>query len=97
MNDSTNEFTGFSDVQLQRLRASCEDVLKSVVECLQDRPDMNAAIRRMMTSDDIERSLADISDAELRQQILQASVASMVNLQSLAAIDAEIERRAGQD
>jgi hypothetical protein len=97
MSDTTNEFIDFSDMELQRLRTSCNDVLKSVVECLRDRPNMYAAIRRMMTSDNIERSLTEIPDAELRQQILQASVASMVNLQSVAAIDAEIERRAGRN
>ena len=90
-----SELGRLSDAELQTLRTSCQDVLRAVVGSLEDRADMQAAIQQVMNSDNAFEALASIPDDDLKRLTLQACVAALVNLQSMTAIDAEIERRAG--
>ena len=90
-----SEFRRLSDAELQTLRTSCQTLLRAVVGSLEDRADMQAAIQQIMSSDNAFEALESLQDDELKRLTLQACVAALVNLQSVTAIDAEIDRRAG--
>jgi hypothetical protein len=70
-------------------------VARSVVEGLEERSDMQGVIQQLMSSDDMAQALADVPDDDLKRLTLQASVAALVNTQSVVAITAEIQKRAG--
>ena len=89
------ELKNLSDAELIKLRTSCQDILKSLVGSFESRADMQAVIKKLMVSEDAFTELASVPDDDLKRLTLQASVAAMVNLQSLMAIDAEMARRAG--
>ena len=92
MNDLTT-------AQLQSLQAQTDETLTSLVETLNDRPDMQEAIRHLMKPDDmlIAFSKRAASEPDLMRLTLQACVAAMVNLQSSMAVKAELQKRAKQN
>ena len=85
-----------TDQQLQTLLQQCRAVLGSLVESLEERPDMQAAIRQLMTPDDMLEAFSQIGvkDPDLARLTLQASVAALMNTQTVMAIEAEFRRRA---
>ena len=85
-----------STEQLQSLQAQTADTLTSLVDSLNERPDMQEAIRRLMAPDDMLERFSELAvhDPDLMRLTLQACVAAMVNLQSSAAVKAELARRA---
>ncbi len=90
-----NELEALSDHQLRTLRASCREVLQSLVESL-NRADLQAGIDRLMRAGDMVDELNAINavSRDWARLILQASVAALVNTQSVEAVDAELKRRA---
>jgi len=85
-----------SDRDLQDQLNQSRDVLNSLLESLASRPDMQEAIRQMITPEDMLEAFSEIGvrDPDLARLTLQACVAALVNLQSVKAIEAEIQRRA---
>ncbi len=71
-------------------------MLTSLVESLGNRPDMQNAARRLMSPDDMLETFSELAvkEPDLMRIVLQASVASLVNVQSVEAVDAELKRRA---
>ena len=71
-------------------------MLASLVHSLGNRPDMQNAIARLMHPDDMLETFNDLAEThpDLTRLVLQASVASLVNAQSMMAEDDEIQRRA---
>lgn len=71
-------------------------MLASLVQSLHDRPDMQNAIRRLMSPDDMLETFSDLAAKEPHPMrlVLQASVAALVNVQSVEAVEAEMKRRA---
>lgn len=63
---------------------------------LASRPDMQNAIRRLMRPDDMLETFSELAvkEPDLMRLVLQASVAALVNVQS---VDAEMKRRAGHE
>jgi hypothetical protein len=59
-------------------------------------PDMQNAIRRLMRPDEILETFSELAvkEPDLMRMVLQASVAALVNVQSVEAVDAEMRRRA---
>ena len=90
-----SELSNLTDAQLQTLRTSCQDILKSIVDSLNGRVDIQEVIVQLVASDNIAQTLIDFPDDDLARLTLQASVAALVNTQSVMAIDAELARRAG--
>lgn len=90
-----NELEALFDDQLRTLRTSCRDVLHSLVECLNDRADPQTGIGRLMGAVEIVDELNAINSAspDLARLILQASVAALVNTQTVEAVDGELRRR----
>lgn len=70
--------------------------LASLIERLYDRADMQNAMRRLMRPDDMLETFAElaVTEPDLMRLTLQSAVAALVNVQSVEAVEAEIERRA---
>ena len=90
-----NELSNLTDAQLQTLRTSCQDILKSIVDSLNGRVDIQEVMVQLVASENIAQTLIEFPDDDLARLTLQASVAALVNTQSVMAIDAELTRRAG--
>ena len=71
-------------------------MLSSLSESLSARPDMQNAIRRLMRPDDMLETFSELAvkEPDLMRLVLQASVAALVNAQSVEAVDGELKRRA---
>ena len=85
-----------SNDELIDLKRQCETVLSGIVDALEAREDMQTAIRRLMTPDDILETFSQIGieDPDVARVTLEAAVAALVNCQSVKAIDAELKQRA---
>ena len=85
-----------SDAQLRALQQASRQMLISLSESLSNRPDMQNAIARLMSPDDMLETFSELAvrEPDLMRLVLQASVAALVNVQSVDAVDAEIKRRA---
>jgi hypothetical protein len=90
-----NELSNLTNEQLQTLRTSCQDILKSIVDSLNGRVDIQEVMVQLVASENIAQTLIEFPDDDLARLTLQASVAALVNTQSVMAIDAELTRRAG--
>ena len=85
-----------STSELQAKLQSSKDVLVSLVSALSDRSDMQDAIGQLMTLDDMLETFSELAvkEPDLMRLVLQASVAALVNYQSVDAIQEELKRRA---
>ena len=90
----TKELISLSDDEPRTLLQSCREVLTSLVQSLQDRPDMQNAIRRLMRPDDMLKTFSELAvrEPDLMRLVLQAAVAALVNVQSVEAVEAELKR-----
>lgn len=69
--------------------------LKSVVEVLHTRQDVQDVIRRLMAPDDALETFNEIGveNSDLARGTLESAVAALANSQGVLAIDAELKRR----
>ena len=81
---------------LRELLLASRQTLTSLVDSLVNRPDMQNAIRRLMSPDDMLETFSELAvrEPDTMRLVLQASVAAMVNVQSVYAVDADLKRRA---
>ena len=91
-----SNFANKSDSELRELLEASRQTLTSLVESLANRPDMQNAIRRLMRPDDMLETFSELAvrEPDLMRLVLQASVAALVNVQSVEAVDAEMRRLA---
>ena len=70
-------------------------MLSSLSESLEARPDMQNAVLRLMRPDDMLETFSELAvkEPDLMRIVLQASVAALVNVQSVESVDAELKRR----
>ena len=80
------------DRELRTLRQKSRQVLTVLADRLADRPDMQNAIARLIRPYDMWRR--STKRQNLMRLVLQASVAALVNVQSVDVVDAEIRLRA---
>ena len=92
----SKSLTDLSAEELRELLLASRQTLTSLVESLGNRPDMQNAIRRLMRPDDMLETFSELAvrEPDLMRLVLQVSVAALVNVQSLEAVDAEMKRRA---
>ena len=92
----SKSLTDFSGEELRELLQASRQTLTSLVESLANRPDMQNAVRRLMRPDDMLETFSELAvrEPDLMRLVLQASVAALVNVQSVDAVDAEMKRRA---
>ena len=71
-------------------------MLTTLIERITDRPDMQEAVRRLMRPGDMLETFSELAvkDPDMMRVVLQASVAALVNVRSVEAVDAELKRRA---
>ena len=93
---SLRNLTDMPDSELRTLLQQSRQVLTSLVQSLADRPDMQNAVRRLMRPDDMLETFSELAvkEPDLMRLVLQASVAALVNVRSVEAVDAELKRRA---
>ena len=91
-----NNLTKKSDDELRMLLQQSRQVLTVLVQSLNHRPDMQNAVRRLMRPDDMLETFSELAvkEPDLMRLVLQASVAALVNVQSVEAVDVEMKRRA---
>ena len=91
-----NNLTNKSDAELRELLQQSRQTLTALVQSLANRPDMQNAIRRLMRPDDMLETFSELAviEPDLMRLVLQASVAALVNVQSVEGADAELKRRA---
>ncbi len=92
----TNNLTNKTDAELRENLQASRQMLKTLIERITDRPDMQSAIRRLMRPDDMLDTFSELAvkDPDMMRVVLQASVAALVSVQSVEAVGAEIRRRA---
>ena len=92
----SKSLTDLSAEELRELLQASRQMLTSLVESLANRPDMQNAVRRLMQPDDMLEIFSELAvrEPDLMRLVLQASVAALVNAQSVEAVDAELKRRA---
>ncbi len=93
----TTDLADIPDDKLRSLLKDAQATLRSLVQSLEHRPDMQHAIRRLMRPDDMLETFSELAvrEPDLMRLVLQASVAALVNTQSTMAVEAELKRRAG--
>lgn len=85
-----------TDGEVREVFESSSQMLASLVHSLGNRPDMQNAIAQLMRPDDMLETFAELAvkEPDLMRLTLQASVAALLNAQSMMAADDEIQRRA---
>ena len=88
--------TNKSDAELRENLQASRQKLASLIERLTDRPDMQNAVHILMRPDDMLETFSELAvkDPDLMRRVLQASVAALVNVQSVEAVEAELKRLA---
>jgi hypothetical protein len=90
-----NNLNNNSDAELRDHLQASRQTLTSLVESLANRPDMQNAIRRLMRPDGMLETFSELAvrEPDLMRLVLQASVAALVNVQSVEAVEAEMKRQ----
>ena len=91
-----NNLAKKTDAELREIFRAYRQMLTTLMERLTDRPDMQNAVRRLMRPDDMLETFSELAvkQPDLMRLVLQVSVAALVNVQSVEAVDAELKRRA---
>ena len=92
---SNDDISNLADETLSELSRNCAEMIQRVCVRLED-PDLIANVRRLMRSSDLLETFAEVQheDRSIAAMILNASLATLVNSQSVIAIDNEFRRRA---
>ena len=94
--DGMNNLTNKSAAELREILQASRETITALIDSLANRPDMQNAVRRLMRPDDMLETFSELAvkEPDLMRLVLQASVAALVNVQSVEAVDAEMKRRA---
>ena len=94
--DGMNNLTNKSAAELREILQASRETITGLIDSLANRPDMQNAVRRLMRPDDMLETFSELAvkEPDLMRLVLQASVAALVNVQSVEAVDAEMKRRA---
>ena len=92
---SNDDISNLTDETLSELSRNCAEMIEKVCVRLQDA-DLIANIRRLMQSSDLLETFGEVQqeDRSVAAMILNAAIATLVNSQSIVAIDTEFRRRA---
>ena len=88
--------TNKSDTELRELLQASRETITSLIDSLSIRPDMQNAVRRLMRPDDMLETFSELAvrEPDLMRLVLQASVAALVNAQTVEVVSAELKQRA---
>jgi hypothetical protein len=87
--------TNKSDTELRELLHASRETITSLIDSLSIRPDMQNAVRRLMCPDDMLETFSELAvrEPDLMRLVLQASVAALVNAQTVEVVSAELKQR----
>ena len=90
--DGMNNLTNKSAAELREILQASRETITALIDSLANRPDMQNAVRRLMRPDDMLETFSELAvkEPDLMRLVLQASVAALVNVQSVEAVDAEM-------
>ncbi|MEZ6130378.1 MAG: hypothetical protein R3C59_16970 [Planctomycetaceae bacterium] len=88
-----------SDNELRNMLHSSCQMLTSPFDSLDDRSDMQSALACLMRPDDMLETLSELAvkEPDSMRLTLPASMAAPVNLQSVKATEAKIQKRVGRN
>ena len=91
-----NNLTNKSAAELREILHASRETITGLIDSLANRPDMQNAVRRLMRPDDMLETFSELAvkEPDLMRLVLQASVAALVNVQSVEAVDVEMKLRA---
>ena len=94
--EGMKNLTNKSAAELREILQASRETITALIDSLANRPDMQNAVRRLMRPDDMLETFSELAvkEPDLMRLVLQASVAALVNVQSVEAVDAEMKRRA---
>ncbi|HBJ36535.1 MAG TPA: hypothetical protein DDZ51_17635 [Planctomycetaceae bacterium] len=94
---SNDDIRYLTDQSLAELSRDCATMIQQVCTRLQD-DDLATGIRRLMQSSDLLETFAEMQqeNRSIAAMILNAGLATLVNSQSVIAIDNEFRRRAAE-
>ncbi len=94
--DGMNNLTNKPAAELREILQASRETITGLIDSLANRPDMQNAVRRLMRPDDMLETFSELAvkEPDLMRLVLQASVAALVNVQSVEAVDVEMKRRA---
>ena len=94
--DGMNNLTKKSAAELREILQASRETITGLIDSLANRPDMQNAVRRLMRPDDMLETFSELAvkEPDLMRLVLQASVAALVNVQRVEAVEAEMKRRA---
>ena len=92
----TQKLAHLTDIELHHKLKNARIVLRTLAGGFSERPDAEQVIDHLMTQNDIVATITELAgkDPELMQLVMRASVMALVNLQAMAAVNAELKRRA---
>ena len=95
-NHMTNNLSSKPAAELREILQASHQTLTALIDSLANRPDMQEAVRRLMRPDDMLETFSELAvkEPDLMRLVLQASVAALVNVQSVEAVDSEMRRPA---
>ena len=90
------KLTNMPDDELRTNLQQSRQILTSLVQSLNHRPDMQNAVRRLMRPDDMLETFSELAvkEPDLMRLVLQAAVAALVNVKTVEDVDVEMKRRA---
>ena len=88
-----------SDAELIAIRKASNETLLELTQSLNERGDMQAAIKTLMQSDNMLFTFTQmaVNSPDVMRLVLQAGVASFTNQQAVHAVDAELNQRASRN
>ena len=88
-----------SNDEILEFLAQSRGILRSLVEELEQRQDMQQAIRQLGPPDDILETFSQLAvkEPDVMRVVLQAAVAALVNTQAVMVAETELQRRADQN
>ena len=92
----SGDLSKLSDDRLRTMLYQSRQMLSSLSESLSARSDMQNAIRRLISPDDMLETFSELAvkEPDLMRVVLQAAVATMANVQTVEAAIAELKRPA---
>ena len=90
------DLQSLSDDDARQLLLQSREMLATLAQSLNERPDMLVAIRELMSASDMPLAYQQQAEdsPDVLRLVLQASIAALVNVHSVHALDAEFKRRA---
>ena len=94
--DGMNNLTNKSAAELREILQASRETITALIDSLANRPDKQNADRILMRPDNMLETFSEVAvkQPDLMRLVLQASVAALVNVQSVEAVDVEMKRRA---